>query len=141
MKWRLISALAAVVVCAAPGAAQGAAGKESKKDAEEAEAPRRPSKWQLQLSDGSYLWDLRLVRLDNDTLVVTQSDSTLRVPLQKIDELRRIKGSEELGAPAGISDQIFRVNHLSLEDRRQVVQTILSAYATRGTAPHSQEHR
>src|SRR5919201_1178882 len=128
MKWRVIGALAAVVVCAAPGAAQAAAQKESR----EAQAPARPSKWQVQLSDGSYLWDLRLVRLDNDTLVVTQSDSLVRVPLQRIDELRRIKGSEELGAPAGIGDQIFRVNHLSLEDRSRVVQTLVSAYATRG---------
>jgi aspartate aminotransferase-like enzyme len=136
MKWRFIGALAAVVVCAAPGAAQ-AAQKESK----EARAPARPSRWQLALSDGSYLWDLRLVRLDNDTLVVTQSDSTVRVPLQRIDELRRIRGSEELGAPAGASDQIFRVNHLSLEDRRRVVQTLVAAYASRGTAPHPPERR
>src|SRR5919201_5799939 len=137
MKWRVIGALAAVVVCAAPGAAQAAAQKESK----EAQAPARPSRWQLGLNDGSYLWDLRLVRLDNDTLVVTQSDTTVRVPLQRIDELRRIRGAEELGAPAGISDRIYRVNHLSLEDRRRVVQTILSAYASRGTARHSPEHR
>jgi hypothetical protein len=137
MKWRFISALTAVVVCAAPSAAQAAARKESK----EAEAPARPTKWQLGLSDGSYLWDLRLQRLKNDTLVVTQADSTVRVPLQRIDELRRIRGSEELGAPAGISDQIFRVNHLSLEERRRVVQTILSADAARRTAARQSDHR
>ena len=137
MKWRLIGALAAVVVCAAPGAAQAAGKKESK----EAQAPARPSRWQLGLSDGSYLWDLRLLRLDDDALVVTQADSTVRVPLQRIDELRRIRGAEELGAPAGIADQIFRVNHLSLEDRRRVVQTILSANASRSAASHPPEHR
>jgi hypothetical protein len=137
MKWRFIGALAAVVVCAAPGAAQAGAKKES----EEAQAPARPSRWQLGLRDGSYLWDLHLVRLENDTLVVTQSDSTLRVPLQRIDELRRIRGSEELGAPAGTADRIYRVNHLSLADRRRVVQTILSAETSRSTARHSSERR
>src|ERR1044071_4036782 len=41
-------------------------------------------RWQVALDDGSYVWDIRLVRLAGDSLVVRQWDSLVSVPVAHI---------------------------------------------------------
>jgi hypothetical protein len=38
-------------------------------------------RWQVTLDDAGYVWDIRLVGLDGDALVVRQSDSLVHVPV------------------------------------------------------------
>ena len=51
-------------------------------------------RWQVTLDDERYVWDIRHVRLDGDSLVVRQSDSLVSVPVAHINEIRLIRKSE-----------------------------------------------
>ena len=57
-------------------------------------AAQQDDRWQITLDQDRYVWDVRLVRLDGDSLVVRQADSSLRVPVERITELRLIRKSE-----------------------------------------------
>src|SRR5256886_17155236 len=50
-------------------------------------------RWQLTLNSGTTLWDLRLVGLAGDTLVVRHADSTYAFPLAQVDEIRLVQKS------------------------------------------------
>jgi hypothetical protein len=114
---RLIgSMLVALVVLAGPLAAQD-------------------DRWQVTLDNEQYVWDIRLVKLDGDSLVVRQSDSLLRVPVAQIKELRLIRKSEvDLGAGGaggamnalvGGDDEVYDMSPLDFADRLRTVQKIL----------------
>src|SRR5690242_12025699 len=51
-------------------------------------------RWQVTLEGDHYVWDVRLVALDGRHLLVRQSDSTVRVPVAKMTELRLIQKSQ-----------------------------------------------
>ena len=57
-------------------------------------ARAQDDRWQVTLDDERYVWDIRLVRLDGDSLVVRQSDSLVSVPVAHINEIRLIRKSE-----------------------------------------------
>ena len=93
-------------------------------------------RWQVALDDGSYVWDIRLVRLAGDSLVVRQSDSLVSVPVAHIDEIRLIRKSEmEVGgegatagamsALVGGDDEIYDLKALAFADRIRTVQKVL----------------
>ena len=105
--------------------------------------PRRPDRWQVQVAGGQYLWDVRLVRLSGDSLVVSQSDSVVTVPLADIGELRlmhptemRVGGGarEALGALSGADDEVFDLSTADVEERRRVVQQILVDHPPQASA-------
>jgi hypothetical protein len=105
--------------------------------------PRRPDRWQVQVAGGQYLWDVRLVRLSGDSLVVTQSDSVVAVPLADIGELRlmrptemRVGGGarEALGALSGADDEVFDLSTADVEERRRVVRQILVDHPPQASA-------
>src|SRR5260370_7661303 len=50
-------------------------------------------RWQMTLSDGTILWEIRLVRFSHDTLVVCHADSTYAFPIARVDELRLVQKS------------------------------------------------
>jgi len=96
----------------------------------------RDERWQVALDDGRYVWDIRLVRLDGDSLVVRQSDSLVSVPASHIDEIRLIRKSEmEVGgegatagamnALVGGDDEIYDLKPLALADRIRNIQKVL----------------
>ena len=98
--------------------------------------PAQDDRWQITLDDERYVWDIRLVRLDGDSLVVRQSDSLVRVPLAHMDEIRLIRKSrvEVTGGPAtagamgalmGADDEIHDLTPLALADRRRTIEEIL----------------
>jgi hypothetical protein len=97
-------------------------------------------RWQITLDNDQYVWDIRLVRLDGDSLVVRQSDSLVRVPVARINELRLIRKSEvQLGAGAtagamsalvGGDDEVYDLTPLEFADRIRTVQKILLMHPT-----------
>jgi hypothetical protein len=92
-------------------------------------------RWQISLDNDQYVWDIRLVRLEGDSLFVRQSDSMLGVPVAHIRELRLIRKSEvQLGGgdPAGAmnalvggDDEVYDLSPLEFADRIRTVQKIL----------------
>ena len=90
-------------------------------------------RWQITLNDGRILWDLHLVRFRGDTLVVQQGDSTFRLPIRQVDELRLVRKAERRqtaepnrygGVLGGADDQVFRLTLYDLAERRQIVAQI-----------------
>jgi hypothetical protein len=119
---RLLAAmlLAAFLAGASPLAAQ-----------QEARAPRE--RWQVTLDGERYVWDIGLVRLDGDSLVVRQSDSLQKLPVEHITEVRLIQSSTmELGTNAagamnaltGSDDEIYDLTTMELPDRLRTIQKI-----------------
>jgi hypothetical protein len=103
--------------------------------------PRRPDRWQVQLAGGQYLWDVRLLRESGDSLVVSQADSSVSVPLQDIQQLRLIRATEmragagtreALGALSGANDEVFDLTVADAEERRRIVRQILSEHPQPG---------
>src|SRR2546430_3767928 len=55
-------------------------------------------RWQLTLNSGTTLWDLRLVGLAGDTLVVRHADSTYAFPLAQVDEIRLVQKATRISS-------------------------------------------
>jgi hypothetical protein len=100
-----------------------------------AQARAQDDRWQISLDNDQYVWDIRLVRLDGDSLFVRQSDSLLGVPVAQIRELRLIRKSEvQLGggdaggamsALTGADDEVYDLSPLEFAERIRTVQRIL----------------
>jgi hypothetical protein len=94
-----------------------------------------PDRWQLTFTDQSYLWDVRLVRLDGDTLVVRSRDSLIDTPIAQLTELRLLPetilkvGDGHRSGIGALGDNNVRVVDLAPMDanaRRATLQTILT---------------
>jgi hypothetical protein len=90
-------------------------------------------RWQVTLDGERYVWDIGLVRLDGDSLVVRQADTLARLPVEHITEIRLIRSSTmELGAGAagamsaltGSDDEIYDFTPLEFADRIRAIQKI-----------------
>ena len=89
-------------------------------------------RWQLTLADGTYLWDVRLVKLAGDTIHVRGRDSTAAVTVTQVNEFRLIRKSEmQLGTPGGAmaaltgaDDEVYDLTPLDFADRLRAVQKI-----------------
>lgn len=90
-------------------------------------------RWQVTLDGERYVWDIGLVRLDGDSLVVRQADTLARLPVEHITEIRLIQSSTmELGAGAagamsaltGSDDEIYDFTPLEFADRIRAIQKI-----------------
>ena len=95
-------------------------------------APKR-ERWQVTLEGERYVWDIGLVRLDGDSLVIRQSDTLARLPVEHITEIRLIQSSVvDLGAGAagamsaltGADDEIYDFTTLEFADRIRTIQKI-----------------
>jgi len=94
-------------------------------------------RWQVSLDDGRYVWDIRLVKLDADSLVVRQSDSLMAVPVAHINEVRLIRKSEvqmagggemaggAMSALMGRDDEVYDLSPLEFAERMRTIQRIL----------------
>jgi len=94
-------------------------------------------RWQVTLDGDRYVWDIQLVRLDGDSLVVRQSDSLVRVPVAHINEIRLIHKSEvqitggggagagAMNALVGGDDEVYDLTPLEFSDRLRSIQKIL----------------
>jgi hypothetical protein len=96
---------------------------------------QQDNRWQVTLDSQEYVWDIRLERLDGDSLVVRQSDTLRRIPVEHITEIRLIRKSEVRvgeGAPGGAmsaltggDDEVYDLTPLEFPDRLRAVQKIL----------------
>jgi hypothetical protein len=91
-------------------------------------------RWQVTLDGERYVWDIRLVRLDGDSLIVRQSDSLVSVPVAHITEIRLIRKSESrsddggggvMSALTGSDDEVYDLSPLDFAGRLRSVQKIL----------------
>ena len=98
-----------------------------------AQERRNPDdRWQLTLADGTYLWDVRLVKLAGDTIHVRGRDSSAAVTVAQVNEFRLIRKSEmQLGTPGGAmaaltgaDDEVYDLTPLDFADRLRAVQKI-----------------
>jgi hypothetical protein len=122
--------VAAVALCAGEATAQ-----------QQRATAADPERWQIERADGSYLWDLRLVRVagrGGDTLVVASADTLVRVPVDSIDELRQVKKSAKvvgagargvLGGLLGADDEVYRLSLLTPQERRRTVARLVAEHA------------
>jgi len=92
--------------------------------------------WQITLKNGTIVWNLRLVKLERDTLVFRQDSAVVRYPLMGVDELRQVRaGEHEIGPVAaggrydgaanGSTDLVYQLTLLDRVERRRVVEQIL----------------
>ena len=110
--------LSLALVCATPAAAQTSGSGDDR--------------WQLTLADGSYLWDVRLVKLEGDSIHTRGRDSVAVVSVGRVNELRLIRKSEiQLGTPGGAmaaltgaDDEVYDLTPLEFADRLRAVQKI-----------------
>ncbi len=104
-------------------------------------AAAQDDRWQVALDDDRYVWDIRLVRLDGDSLVVRQSDSLVRVAVAHVNEIRLIRKSEvqlegggaaagAMSALVGADDEVYDLTPLDFADRLRTVQKILLLHPT-----------
>ena len=91
-------------------------------------------RWQVTLDGERYVWDIRLVRLDGDSLIVRQSDSLVHVPVAQITEVRLIRKSESrsddggggvMSALTGSDDEVYDLSPLDFAGRLRSLQKIL----------------
>jgi hypothetical protein len=97
-------------------------------------------RWQVTLGADTYVWDVQLVRLDGDSLVVMQADSLVRVPVDHVTELRLIRKTEvragtdataeTMSALTGADDEIYDLSALEFADRLRTIQKILLVHPT-----------
>jgi hypothetical protein len=90
-------------------------------------------RWQVTLDGEQYVWDIGLVRLEGDSLVIRQADTLAKLPVEHITEIRLIRASKmELGAGAagalsaltGSDDEIYDFTPLEFADRIRAIQKI-----------------
>ncbi len=102
--------------------------------------PPANERWQVTLDGDKYVWDIGLVRLDGDALVVRQSDSLVAVPVEHITEVRLIRkteanlgdagGAGAMSALVGADDEVYDLTPLDFADRLRTVQKILLLHPT-----------
>jgi len=94
----------------------------------------RGGRWQLTLTSGKILWDLHLVKLAGDTLVVGHADTTHAFAISQLDELRLVQKSKrsitpEAGRYGGVlgggDDVVYRLTLYDLAERRQILRQVL----------------
>jgi hypothetical protein len=91
-------------------------------------------RWQVTLDAQDYVWDIRLVRLDGDSLIVRQTDTLRAIPVDRISEIRLIRKSEiqlgdgatagAMGALMGSDDEVYDFTPLEFADRIRAIQKI-----------------
>jgi hypothetical protein len=94
-------------------------------------------RWQVTLDGERYVWDIGLVRLDGDSLVIRQADTLARLPVEHITEIRLIRASKiDLGdgaagamsALTGGDDEVYDLTTLEFADRIRAIQKLLVSH-------------
>lgn len=57
-------------------------------------AAQESDRWQIRLGENEYVWDVRLLRLEGESLLVRQADSIVMVPVGRISEVRLLRKTE-----------------------------------------------
>ncbi len=101
-------------------------------------AAQSTDRWQLTLDDEQVIWDVRLAKLEGETLRVTQRDSAIAVPVARIKEVRLLaksqmeigKGSTggAMGALMGLDDEVYDMSTMEFAQRLRTMQQIVLAH-------------
>ncbi len=95
----------------------------------------------MTLDNDQYVWDVRLVGLRGDTLIVQQADTLVRAPVARIRELRmfqktRLRVGDEhesaITALTGGSDTVYDLALLDPAARRRAIEDILARHSPPG---------
>ena len=114
----------------------------------------RGDRWQLHLTSGAYLFDVRPLRAAGDSLVVTRLDSTpapsVTLALAEIEELRLVQPTElsfvglggggpqnPYGELMGAGDVVFPLAGVDAAERRRIVAEVLRAATVPTAAPRA----
>lgn len=91
-------------------------------------------RWQLTLDEQEYVWDVRLVRLEGDSLVVRQADTLRSIPVEDITEVRLIRKTEyqvgdarglaTMSALTGGDDEVYDFTPLDFGGRLRALQKL-----------------
>ena len=93
-----------------------------------------PDRWQLTLDDQSYLWNVRLIRLSHDSLIVHTRDSLVATPIQDISTIQLLTETvlrvgdghrSGIGALGDNNSPVVDLTSLALSVRRQRIQALL----------------
>jgi hypothetical protein len=97
-------------------------------------AQQDQERWQVTLKGDQYVWDIRLVKLNGETLVVRQSDSLRHLPVADITEIRLIRKTKvEIGGAAGGGamsalmggdDEVYDLTPMDFAERLRTIQKI-----------------
>jgi hypothetical protein len=96
--------------------------------------PAQDQRWQVTLDGQEYVWDIRLVRLEGDSLIVREADTLRSIPVKDITEVRLIKktevqlgggGAGAMSALMGGDDEVYDLTPLEFADRLRAIQKIL----------------
>jgi hypothetical protein len=98
------------------------------------QAQQEQERWQVTLKGDQYVWDIRLVKLDGETLIVRQSDSLLDLPVADITEVRLIRktkveiggaaGGGAMSALTGSDDEVYDLTPMDFAERLRTIQKI-----------------
>ncbi len=108
-------------------------------------AAQTQDRWQIRTEAGDYIWDVRLLKLEGEGVVVQQADSTFTVPVADINELRllrkttmRIGQGEPGGAMAaltGADDEVYDFAPLDFAARLRALQQIFLQHPPEANRP------
>lgn len=97
-------------------------------------------RWQIALESGDYIWDIRLVTLQGDSLVFRQADTLGSASVQQIREVRLIRKTEvrlgeggggAMAALTGSDDEVYDLAALDYAGRIRVLQQVLLLHPPR----------
>ncbi len=102
-------------------------------------------RWQLTLSSGQILYELRLLRLAGDTIVFRQDSTTVSVPLAQLSELRLVQSSTSRagmvggmrGSLVGADDDVYQLTLYTVPEKRQILEQVLQQYPPEPAAADS----
>jgi hypothetical protein len=101
-------------------------------------AAQATNRWQAELSNADIVYEIRPLRLQHDTLVVQQGDSTPGIPLARLSALRRYHKSFKRGTGGaratfggliGADDEVYQMTLLSVDEKRAMIEEILKKLA------------
>jgi len=98
---------------------------------------QQDDRWQVTLNNGTIIWELHLVRLAGDTLVLRHGDSTYSFPISQVDELRLVQKSVRHQTPepnryggvlGGADDEVYRLTLYNLGERRAILAQVFKSH-------------
>ena len=95
--------------------------------------------WQVHLADGSYVYELRVKTLRATDILFEHDGKPVRIPLERIDEVRRIHKSFKrgtggaratFGGLAGADDDVVQLSQYSVPEKHNIVARVLTLFAS-----------
>ena len=96
---------------------------------------QQPERWQITLANSVMLWNVALLRLAADSLIVRHADTTARVAVRDITELRLARASDDATGALPSGEQVYQFPVWDVDQKRRMIQQILLGRGAAETAP------